>query len=237
MKGKRNGVDKPAHVVPRTLVVGRLVDEGDGIVDLGGRERVGKLGAAGRERLGAHKEALVPRAVVAHVAREQALDVHELGGPHRRVRKRLEQPLAVRPRVVVLAVKVHALLAELELRRHVARAPHHGLAVVPQLVVLRVHLRNALRQLELRRPALRRRTQRHQTLAAVVPRRVVALVAQDHLPAQLQRPLAVLLRTQHCTEVVHRLAEPVAVRNATHRRHLCVRVLGHRLHVRPLGAL
>jgi hypothetical protein len=96
------------------------------------------------------EEAVVPRRVVAHVVVEQARDPRHLARPECLVAALREQPLAVRPRVVVLRVRLQRARDEVELvlreraervrRRRGARAQRgeEQPPVVPDLVVLQV---------------------------------------------------------------------------------------------------
>lgn len=109
----------------------------------------------------------MPRRVVAHVLRQRCIDEVELARPDARrlvehgvgrrgVRSgaapvaRGEQPLAVRPRVVVLRVDGEAALDERELAARLARERDEQAAVVPDLVRLEEGHRELVHQRELR---------------------------------------------------------------------------------------
>lgn len=117
-----------------------------------------------------HEEPVVPRRVVPHIILEQLLDPRELARPEVvLVVEVREDPLAVRPGVVVLRVRAQRAGDEREFPRRGVDGAQRGeqqATVVPDLVRLEELDREAVHQLEL---GLERRVEREQRPVSVLP--------------------------------------------------------------------
>lgn len=171
-------------------------------------------------RLEHHKEPVVPHRVIPHVLIDHRVHEIELARPQRVVVVEREDPLAVRPRVVVFLVLLQNIRDKRELLPRLLREREDEPPVVPHLVRLEVLVRELVHQRDF---GVQRPLDLHNRLVPVLPGRmqgdystapggyserqgrpgrVVRGIQTDNVFCELQNALALLAGLDHRAQVI-----------------------------------